>query len=562
MEKYLTLDRLKSLWAESDLPVFVGEASCSWKKIEENIENISSFLESRSEKDWFLHTDAPDTFIIGFLSLLFSSKNIHLQDNYPEKGEFPVLTDSGRSEYSISALVENSIQGSAKNKFERNENCRVIFYTSGSTGTPKPVEKRFDQLDIEIETLNTSFYNKIKNSTFYSTVPHQHFYGFIFAFLLPVFSGCPVSCHRIQYPEGLESLPDGKKTIITSPAFLKRFADSSLKTFSGDYNLFSAGGFLPENVALKASESFHSSILEIYGSTEAGSMGWKYSPDSASWNLFSPHSLKIENGKALLKSPYLFNDGWEELDDILEWSKDNKFRLIGRKDSVVKVEEKRVALNDMERQLLLHPWVSDCIVLFFQEKRQYLGAVVLLDQNKSDEWGIKKKLEINNELRRFLKETFPPVVVPRKWRYPDEMPRNNMGKVKKAEALKLFEKNKGNSVNQPEIISKERDGNTWVYILKFPENYCYFEGHFPELKILPAVVQINWLLVELGKELDREIQMLKIPRIKMKSPIFPDIELEVSFSYDPAKECVAFNYKNDSTKAVCSTGKILLRENA
>ncbi len=557
MEFHLDFPYLEHLWKDSARPLVQGTAPLYWKDFLALNRGLCLYLQSRPEKDWYLFTEESDTFLLGFLALWLSSKNIHIMGKAPGDRKFPLLTDTAGTPENIPVLAERWSKLEGNPGYTRNEEDRVIFYTSGSTGIPKLIEKNPSQLEIEVRTLIERFSDELSGDvTVYSTVPLLHFYGNIFAFLLPLLSGVPLYSRRVQFQESLSTLEEGKKLLITSPAFLKRLDAEYPAPGNGEFILFSAGGFLPGETAQKAYRIFHTEIREIYGSTETGSIGWRLQPTEKEWHLFPPHTLEIDEDGAFLQSPYLPHSSRDRLDDRLEWTGDRMFRLLGRNDSVVKVEEKRVALNDMEQRLIEHPWVSDCLILFFQGKRQYLGAVVSLEKGRREEWGSLSKRELNKTLRLHLGPHFSATVLPKKWRYPDEIPRNSMGKVEKEAALSLFENTAEELCGQPVVLHKEREDYNWKYTLVFPENYRYFDGHFPELKILPALAQIHWILLELGRELDRKITLAGIPRIKFKNPVFPEKQVDVTFGYNEEKQLVSYTIREG--KEVCSSGKIRL----
>ncbi|MDC7219031.1 MAG: AMP-binding protein [Spirochaetales bacterium] len=554
MGTILDFDKLETLWHEASHPVVSGENPLFWADFSLKVRKISGALKKREEKEWLLFTENSEGFLIGLYALLAASKEVHIPGIIPENSPLPLLTDLSDRGLSLSDLER---EGSEDEVSLDHSASKIVFYTSGSTGTPKRVYKSLRQIVNELIVLKGNWGEEMARSTVYATVSHQHFYGMLFAVSLPLVSGATQAGVKVQYPESLAALPAGKKTLISSPAFLKRLDDLTNADFDDSFNFFSSGGFLPPSAAEKARALFGRDVTEIYGSTETGGIASRLSPGEKEWAPLDTVSLDLTETLCRIRSSYLESEDWENLGDLLEWGEEGRFVLKGRADSIVKVEEKRISLHEMEKALLEHPWVDDCSVLYFQGKRQFLGAAVALSDKSRGEWEGLKKLEINRELRRFLSPRFHSTLLPKKWRYPEKLPRNSMAKLQKEKVLALFD-DKNDFCDEPEVLSREREGNSWTYRLCFPQNYRYFEGHFPELKILPALAQINWILLELEREIGKEAVMVSMPRIKFKNPVFPEREMVVQFSYKEDRGTLSFSYTDGESGIACSSGKINL----
>ncbi len=62
---------------------------------------------------------------------------------------------------------------------------------------------------------------------------------------------------------------------------------------------------------------------------------------------------------------------------------DNQFILKGRTDRVIKIEEKRVSLVEVEKRLEQLPWISECVVIPFEEPERLILASVWYYQMKA-----------------------------------------------------------------------------------------------------------------------------------------------------------------------------------
>lgn len=107
----------------------------------------------------------------------------------------------------------------------------------------------------------------------------------------------------------------------------------------------------------------------------------------------------------------------------------NQFILKGRTDRVIKIEEKRVSLVEVEKRLEQLPWISECVVIPFEEpERLILASVLVLSDEGQAKLATMSKgkfwLMLRSELRKWLE----PIAIPRKYRIVDEIPLNSQGK--------------------------------------------------------------------------------------------------------------------------------------
>jgi 3-hydroxymyristoyl/3-hydroxydecanoyl-(acyl carrier protein) dehydratase len=95
-------------------------------------------------------------------------------------------------------------------------------------------------------------------------------------------------------------------------------------------------------------------------------------------------------------------------------------------------------------------------------------------------------------------------------------------------------------------------------LLVFPADYIHFQGHFPEMKLLPAVSQVDWAMKFAHRHFGLELLMREIPRFKCMKPIFPDAPVRLELALDRAKNQLAFTYADPADGAIHSQGKIAL----
>ena len=103
------------------------------------------------------------------------------------------------------------------------------------------------------------------------------------------------------------------------------------------------------------------------------------------------------------------------------------------------------------------------------------------------------------------------------------------------------------------VISKE-DGNV---VLEFviPITSDFFDGHFPEYKLLPAVAQFEVVTRFSKKYLGTQRYVPSIKRIKFSAPIRPDTKIHLELKRNLAKGTVAFNMSDANVEGkVYSSG--------
>ncbi len=69
--------------------------------------------------------------------------------------------------------------------------------------------------------------------------------------------------------------------------------------------------------------------------------------------------------------------------------------------------------------------------------------------------------------------------------------------------------------------------DTLISEFLFDENFPGFTGHFPDFSILPAICQIESVLVACSKYLNKELRIKKIKKAKFTSMVHPGDTVEV-----------------------------------
>ena len=108
-------------------------------------------------------------------------------------------------------------------------------------------------------------------------------------------------------------------------------------------------------------------------------------------------------------------------------------------------------------------------------------------------------------------------------------------------------------IKDEQIISKE-DGKV-VLEFTIPASSDFFDGHFPEYKLLPAVAQFEVVTRFSRKYFGTQRWVPSIKRIKFSAPIRPDTKIHLELTYKAEKQSVTFNLSDANVEGkVYSSG--------
>jgi 4-coumarate--CoA ligase (photoactive yellow protein activation family) len=295
----------------------------------------------------------------------------------------------------------------------------IAFRTSGSTGVPVTCLQSLDRLWEEIHEL-TSIFQAQNISRIVAVVPQHHIYGFLFSVLLP--RSLKVDCLPLPpYPGKafLNQLREGD-AVIGFPLFWKGFAALPQTIPFRVHGTTSTGPCSPDVLEAVIAQGV-TDVMEIYGSSETGGMGYRHSTNMP-YQLFS--YLRHENGTLIR-----VDDSGAEVfrmpfPDNVEWQTDRLFCPTSRKDHAVQVAGKNVYPQRVEAILNEHPDVQECSVrLMRQEEGNRLKAFIVPAQRCSD------TSRLCSQLRSWCAERCSVPEVPKSFTFGKELPRNTIGKV-------------------------------------------------------------------------------------------------------------------------------------
>ena len=433
----------------------------------------------------------------------------------------------------------------------------MTLFTSGSSGQAKAITKSLQQLQTEIETLENYWGQQLGQADVLSTVSHQHIYGLLFRVLWPLTSGRCFYSEMYLSPEPLLKVSNTLSAYwVASPAQLKRLDElTPWQDISHLLAIFSSGGMLPTESAKQIYKCSNHKVLEIYGSTETGGIAWRQSVDDELWQSFDGINISVDDeGISRLTSPLMERSSIERLsieqapfilDDRIQLAKNGHFALLGRLDRIVKVEEKRLSLDQLEQTLNAFDWIQQSYTLLLADKRDKIAAVLVLTETGKAFLQQQGRGELIKTLRKQLMQGFESVVLPRKWLFIQSLPLTVQGKINRELLVQLLSQD---TTRFPQILVCDYQDEAVDLQLRVPPGLVYFSGHFPEQPILPGVTQLAWV-EQFGKLFfNIGLPFLRMEVIKFKKIIRPGdiIQMKLHWKADSNKLYFELNSVSDS----------------
>ena len=545
-----------------------GEAY-RWDSLWKDVKQLRQSSAIREARDVVLFTDHRYRFLTAFLALVAEGKTIVLPGSIgldfsgPKSHDNPLLLGNKTipSFVDIASLLTGPSETTDTSPVQSRESgasdAAVILSTSGSSGEPQQITKSLRQINTEIHTLSKLWGSRIADTTVCSAVSHQHIYGLLFGVLLPFSLGVPFLSEKVDYPELLGALSGRRLSFVSSPAFLKRLSPGSpFQSGKPDIAIaFSSGGALMPGIASVAEQRLGTEIWEIYGSTETGGVAYRRSRLSENWTPFEGIRILLSpEGQISIHSPYLSDEKPFLTADMAEALPNGSFQLIGRADSIVKLEEKRISLAAISREIEKSNLIQETKILLRQGGRQYLAAVVILSDDGMQVLQDSGRRTLVDLLRRIVHEKFDPVFVPRKWRFIRQFPYDSQSKIRIADLHALFEP-KHPAWNYRILYLNTRDRSLECR-LSFSGEEPWFQGHFPDYPVLPALAQVHAVNQIARQHLGLNEEYKEIPRMKFNIPISPEQQIDLTIMISPDSAEMRFSFTLADNAKPVSSGRL------
>ena len=545
-----------------------GDVIVSWRDFSTKITGLCRRLQRREEDRWLLSSDKPFQFCLGLFAALYAGKQVVIPPN-GQPGTLQAIGDA--FDATLDDLFINALEpGSGEQKLPAAIDPHRAFidlYTSGSTGRHKRIRKTLVQFQSEVDVLEMLWGERLGPAAIVATVPHQHIYGLLFRLFWPLAAGRVFDAVTCTQPDILKNRLGlfERTALVSSPAHLARLPEliPLAELTPRPVLVFSSRGALPVAAAEKMRRDLGRAPIEVFGSTETGGVAWRQQQDDVGRDLWTPfpgHDVSCSaRGALLLRSSFLADDSPWEMDDAIEQMPDGRFRLGGRLDRIVKIEEKRLSLPEMELRLGEHAWVAEAVIVPLAGRRQAIGAVVMATPEGRAQLAADGRRRVAQVLRDHLAAYFEAVLLPRHWRFPEQLPTDERGKLAQTALVGLFAQTGDKSV-LPEILDVRFTGaerQSVVLDLIVKEDLEHFRGHFPGAAILPGVVQVDWAIRLAHTYLKQEkiVGFSALENLKFLSIIHPETRLQLSLTWDHERKRLDFSYFTELRKY--SSGRVI-----
>ncbi|MDG9884374.1 acyl-CoA synthetase family protein [Pseudomonas sp. GD04058] len=435
------------------------------------------------------------------------------------------------------------------------DTCRLSLCTSGSSGAPKRIDKCLRQLANEVNNLEALWGAGLGEACIIGSVATQHIYGLLFRVLWPLCAGRSFVRRQLPFPEDLQRASREHPAFawVASPALLKRMGDNlDWPALSTVRQVFSSGGELPAEAARELHQRLGQWPTEILGSSETGGIAWRQG--ESLWQPFAGIRLsQNDDGALCIASPYLPAGHIEESADAVSFDGHGRFRLLGRLDRIVKLEEKRIALPMLEQALLQHPWIEDARLGVIHGNRASLGALLQLGAKGMHALRNQGRRAVTDALRQHLAGHCEPLALPRRWRLLRQLPYTAQGKLPQAlvDNLLMAPRPFG-----PEVVGERQVDGELHLDLVVPADLAYFNGHFPKTPVLPGVVQVDWAIALGQPLLDSPRRFAGMEVLKFQQLVRPGDQVLLTLRFDAERSKLYFAYS--CAGAPCSSGRIVL----
>jgi acyl-CoA synthetase (AMP-forming)/AMP-acid ligase II len=276
------------------------------------------------------------------------------------------------------------------------------------------------------------------------SLPHS--YGFSNLVLPLLLHGIPLMLAPAPLPEIIRRAAE-KKSYITLPAVpaMWRAWHAAAAVPQNVRLAISAGAPLPVNLEQEVFKAHGLKIHNFLGSSECGGIAYDTSETPRIEAAFVGLPMQNVNlslnddGCLVVRSSAVAETYWPEKSDslgdrIFQTSdlaelKDGLVYLRGRLGDQINVAGRKVSPETIERALLTHPRVRECLVFGMPsrdaERMEIIVAVVASDVSEP-------------VLKHFLLQALPAWQVPREWNFVDSLSTNARGKISRAEWRRQF----------------------------------------------------------------------------------------------------------------------------
>jgi acyl-coenzyme A synthetase/AMP-(fatty) acid ligase len=257
-------------------------------------------------------------------------------------------------------------------------------------------------------------------------------YGMELSVLMPLLGDAAVHAGQPLFPvdvaTALGDVPR-PRILVSTPVHLRVLLDSGIRLPALDL-IVSATAPMGSDLAAALEHRFDTALLEMFGSTETCVIASRRTAHEETWRPYQGIRLAQGEESTRVGAPWL--EAAVELQDVLRLQHDGSFVVIGRNSDMIEVAGKRASLSDLTRRLLAIPGVSDAVV--FQPDPEVTATARRVAALVVTNSGLTEA-----EIKAGLAPSVDPVFLPRPLVIVDRLPRNEVGKLPRAQLLAMLE---------------------------------------------------------------------------------------------------------------------------
>lgn len=323
--------------------------------------------------------------------------------------------------------------------------CVHLKLTSATTGAARLIAFTAEQLAADAAQIVSAMGLRADWPNL-GVISLAHSYGFSNLVLPLLLHGIPLVLAPSPLPEVLRraAAEEPALTLAAVPALWRAWQEAG--QIPAPVRLaISAGAPLPINLERAVFESSGIKIHNFYGASECGGIAYDASlaprldPSLAGTPLPGVSLALNDEGCLMVRSPAAGESYWPRDSDCLGNGqfqssdlaelKNGAVFLRGRQTDQINVAGRKVAPETIERALLTHPGVRECLVFGAPSpdagRSETVVAIVVSDAGET-------------ELKQFLSQTLPAWQLPRCWRFVPSLSAGPRGKISRTEWRRQF----------------------------------------------------------------------------------------------------------------------------
>lgn len=383
------------------------------------------------------------TFLVGFAAALCHNQTTLLPPNQSSDilqqllSQYPdcyYMTDGQERVQGLDGITLNldiiPDRAPMENPQFSDSHIAAIAFTSGTTGTPRPSQKSWGSMvQIAKKTGERLALSQKSPVTVVATVPHQHMYGLETSIMLPLQRGWCIHSGRPFFPEDIASVlheQPSPRILVSTPIHLRACVMAQSRFPVVEYTL-SATAPLPKHLAKQVETLFRTTMVEIYGFAEAGTIATRRPVQEDSWTLLSELTLGSHIDGYTVNTPYFSNP--VPIPDTIQSANPQQFSLEGRPSHLINIGGHRASLDELNVQLLSIEGVVDGTFYMPEEKKESVTRLIAF---------VVAPGKTSESVLATLRNKISPVFLPRPIYIVEALPRNHTGKLVKEDIETLI----------------------------------------------------------------------------------------------------------------------------